>query len=82
LQPEDPVRDEQRQTGEDDHRSGIPLPRLLVLRVYADHPVERAFHERQPLDPALEDGGHVRTEKAPRDRENHDQGDDGEGEAH
>jgi len=50
--------------------------------VNTENPVHRALHERQPLDPAFEDGRHVGTEKTPCDGENHHERDNCPGEGH
>ena len=82
LQPEDGVGHAESDGGEDNERDAVALPRLLGIGIDADSPVDRAFGETEPGDPALEDGRHVRAQKAPGDGQDDYQGQDGPAEVH
>ena len=82
LEPDDQVGEEDRNPGEDDHRAGVPLPRLLLVGARPEELVDRPLRPAEEVDPAVEDRGHVRPQVPPGDPEGHDQDDDRPEEPH
>ena len=82
LETDDDVGEEDRDGGEDDHRAGVALPGLLLFGAGAEESIDRTLQVAEEVHAALEHGRHVGAEVAPRNAEQHHQGQDGEEESH